>query len=341
MFLLIFLALTNLWAIEPKSYEKKKDIKTTTEVVGERIYFNFGFKDLDSAYQEWRWDDHLPKLKNSADQFGILVRDPVDPKYYAGDPGTDLFIKHPLAGIIPDYNKLIPLYQNSVIEIYRNWQQLVTSKGLSRREAVELLLRFMQDYPYGIPPRVVGQKFIGGLLVPPLVLEKGWADCDSKSLLMATVLSYDPYYRDKLAMILVPGHALLGIEMTPMTYDETYDYQNRTFVVAEPTGLSRTPLGRKNSPYTNLIGIIPLTGFASPVPESTSLKVEIGATLTEADCPDGGLVVEIFSKVENAKIQVCMIKEGANFIKHGPLVKFDPTGRFLSKEIYIRGKLRN
>lgn len=336
MFLIPLLLFTNLWAIEPTGYDKKPEVKASSEIVGAQIYFKYGFKDLKGEYQEWSWQDDYTKLKSLSDQFGIYVSDPSNPGYFDSDLAPGLFAKHPLVGVIPDYNKLISLYQGTVLGIHRNWSRAVEAQKLTRRESIELLLRFFQDYPYGIPPSVVGRKFIGGLLVPPLSLEFGWADCDSKSLLMATILSYDPYFRDKLAMILVPGHALLGIEVLTLPYDETYEYRNRTFVVAEPTGLSRTPLGRKNSPYTRLLAIIPLESPAGPIVESAPVAGGLRA-LVEADCPDEGLLVEYVSNTEKAKIQVCMIKVGDNFIKHGPLLKYDSSGQPKEKIIFVRG----
>lgn len=320
MFFLLIL-IHNLYAIEPTGYEKRPELRAGSEVVDAKILFHYGFKDLNGTNQEWSWEDDYAKLNDLALKFGVL------------------FQKHPLVGIIPDYNKLIELYQGSVTGIYRHWKESADAQKLTRRQSIELLLRFFQDYPYGMPPVTIAQKNTGGLLVPPLSLEAGWADCDSKSLMMATVLSYDSFFRNKLAMILVPGHALLGIEMPASSYDETYEFQNRSFVVAEPTGLSRTPLGRKNSPYSRLLALIPLGGIDSPAvdvaPVSSGLQ-----PLTEADCPDEGLLVEYVSPLEKAKIQVCRIQVGNDFVNHGPLLKYDPSGIPKKKENYFKGKLQ-
>ncbi len=333
MFLIVFLlTLSRLQAIEPGGYDRKPDLKAQSEIVGSRIVFRYGFKDLNGEYQEWSWEDDYEKLRGLGEQFGVRTKD------VSTDPGAKLFQKHPLVGVIPDYGKLVALYQGTVVEIHRHWSKTVEAQKLSRRQSIDLLLRFLQDYPYGIPPSKIGERYIGGLLVPPMSLEAGWADCDSKSLLLATVLSFDPYFRNKMAMILVPGHALLGIEMPVQSYDETYEYQNRNFVVAEPTGLGRTPFGRKNSPYSKLLAIIPLIGPAiSDVPGTAAVSSGGLQALTEADCPDEGLLVEFFSNVEKAKVQACMLKVGTEFIKHGPLLKYDPSGAPKEKERYNRG----
>lgn len=330
MILILLFALNNLWAIEPTGYEKRPGLKAQSEIIGSQISFNYGFKDLNGAYQEWSWQDDYTKLKDLGEKFGVALKDP------GSDLSQGLFQKHPLVGVIPDYSQLISLYQNTVVEIYRHWSRTTLTEKLSRRQSIDLLLRFLQDYPYGIPPSSIGQKYIAGLLVPPLSLEAGWADCDSKSLIMATVLSFDPFFKDKMAMILVPGHALLGIEVSPLSYDETYEYQNRNFVVAEPTGLGRTPFGRKNSPYSKLLAIIPLVGPESNIKEIATAQNGLEA-LKESDCPDEGLLVEYFSKIENAKIQACMLKTGEEFVKHGPLLKYNSSGQPSQREMYHRG----
>lgn len=331
------LGLLVLLTLTPQQYSNKPELKAKSEVVGNQIFFQFGFKDLKGEYREWSWQDDYTKLKNLSDLFGVNVRDPNNPSYQSGDLRTGLFVEHPLAGAIPDYSKLVSIYQGTVLEIYRNWKGTVEAQGLTRRDSVELLLRFLQDYPYGIPPKVVDRRFIGGLLVPPLSLETGWADCDSKSLLMASILSFDPYFHDKMAMILVPGHALLGIEVLSLPYDETYKFRNRSFVVAEPTGLSRTPFGRKNSPYSRVIAIIPLEG-GTPVNET---QTGGPSALTQSDCPDEGLLVEYESGIEKGKVQLCMLKVGEDFIKHGPLLKYDASGIPKGREFYLRGVKQN
>ena len=322
----LFFFIANLFAIEPTGYERKPDLKASAEVVGSQIVFQYGFKDPRGVYKEWSWQDDYTKLRELSDKFGVRG---------TSDLSTGLFVRHPLVGIIPDYNRIVSLYQSTVIEIYRHWKKAVDSEQLNRRESIELLLRFFQDYPYGMPPASIGGKFIGGLLVPPMSLETGWADCDSKSILMATILSFDPYFRDKMAMILVPGHALLGIEVVTMPYDETYEYRNRTFVSAEPTGLSRTPFGRRNSPYSKLLAIIPLTASGSEIQVSEN---QSGLqAISESDCPDEGFLLDYVSPSDKTRVQGCFIKIGEDLVKHGPLLKYDASGNPKEKEVFNRG----
>lgn len=113
-------------------------------------------------------------------------------------------------------------------------------------------------------------------------------------------------------------------------------------MVAEPTGLSRTPLGRKNSPYSTLIGIVPIE-----VRRQVAINPNIGSTvtpsasgpsqLTKESCPDGGLLLDYVSNIEGVRIQMCGIRVDGKFIKHGPEIKFNNEGQPASRTIYNNG----
>ena len=61
MFLFLFLVFTDLWAIEPTGYEKRPELKAQSEILGSKIVFQYGFKDLNGDYQEWSWQDDSPQ----------------------------------------------------------------------------------------------------------------------------------------------------------------------------------------------------------------------------------------------------------------------------------------
>src|SRR5689334_15019506 len=124
MFLILFLV-TNLWAIEPQGYIKKPDITAKSEIVGSQIHFQYGFKDLKGEYQEWSWNDDYTKLKDLSAQYGVIVKDPSAPRFVEADLAPALFEKHPLVGVVPNYSKLVSVYQNTVVDIYRNWNRSV------------------------------------------------------------------------------------------------------------------------------------------------------------------------------------------------------------------------
>jgi hypothetical protein len=341
--LFILLCFPALLFAAPELYQKKPDIKTEATEIGDLTFFTFGFKDKTGSYHEWKWNNSTEKMRKLSQDFGLYNKNPKGFTYSPGELPEGLYKDHFVMGVLPDYNALVEHYYYSVISLYKNWKRFVKQGNLSKRESIELLLRFFQDFPYGVPPVTYEKRLISGLFVPPLIFKKGWADCDSKSLLMATVLAHDDYFKDKLAMILVPGHALLGLNIRPQVYDESYKHRGKTYVVAEPTGLGKTPLGRKNSPYKKILAIEPIrfifptiasnpSSQPSASPDSYQLRV-----LTADDCKGGAILIDYISAVENSRVQMCQIKIDGVYIKHGIEVLFNSTGRPKSMSVYNKG----
>lgn len=346
-FFFIFSVSTSKGYSQPELYEKKPDIKTQSVRAGSKTFFTFGFKDLDGTYQEWDWSNENQILNDTSNKFGLYGKDPKNFSYYDGELEKGFFKEHFQIGIIPDYGRLAKYYQTLTYPLYQKWKALTQKKNLNQRESIELLLRFFQDYPYGVPPDIKDNRFIAGLYVAPLIFTEGFADCDSKSLLMASVLSHDSFFKDKMAMILVPGHAFLGINIRPSVYDEYYTLRNIKYVVAEPTGLSRTPLGRKNSPYKRILAIDPINIASAPIPSSSPStnqnsiesfqpmnKLKI---LSKEDCPDNGLLIDYESVSLGVRIQMCQIKLNGEYLKHGPEIIFSKSGQPESLKNYNKG----
>jgi len=166
---------------------------------------------------EWSWRDSASWVDSLGRKFGLPDKGTDNPGYSSQELAQGVFVRDAqMGGLRPDYSALATRYLDSVAELTRQWKAQVDVKALSKRQAVELLLVFLQDFPYGVVPLVWERLNIGGLFVPPLIFRNGWADCDSKALLMATVLLHDSVFENKLAMILVPGHALLELRWSPV-----------------------------------------------------------------------------------------------------------------------------
>ena len=340
---------TGASAALPEEYHRNPDVRTEVTAEGDTLSFVFGFRDSSGAYTEWAWSDSAAKLDAAARSFGLENRAPGAPAFRPEDLARGLYQDDSRLGLLPDYNALVARYLDSVTPLYEHWKKLVDGRQLARRDAVANLLAFLQDFPYGAVPRVWEDRRIGGLFVPPLVFKNGWADCDSKALLMATVLAHDPDFRDRLAMILVPGHALLGIEMERTPYDEAYRYENRDYVIAEPTGLARTPLGRRNSPYSEFLAVKPLHPGAvaardaslvfTPPPKLVAGPVPASGlhALTGADCPRGGVLTDTHPPGQ-LRVQSCYINHQGQIVKEGPELRFDQDGKPAERRDYSLGK---
>ena len=111
----------------------------------------------------------------------------------------------------------------------------------SDRERVANALHFFQNIPYNDLTQGKVRGFRG--FSPPLeLISENLGDCDSKTTAMMGLLqTLAP--KLKIALFLVPKHALLGVELPAKKGEATYSYQGVTYVLMEPTGPRVRPMG--------------------------------------------------------------------------------------------------
>ncbi len=94
---------------------------------------------------------------------------------------------------------------------------------------------------YKVPPDMVGDLHTGGLLPPVSSLLKGWGDCDTKSGVLASLLTNFP--RLRMVGISVPDHYLVGVLGIPHKDQAFIEYQGLQYVLIEPAGPAWLPPG--------------------------------------------------------------------------------------------------
>jgi hypothetical protein len=110
------------------------------------------------------------------------------------------------------------------------------AEGYPTKQLVGLLLAFYQELKYEVPPEKVGPKHIMGLWVPAEVLAEGKGDCDSKAVAFAAMWRR---LQPRVIVILVPQHALIGVEAKPGPDESYVQIGNRYFVLCEVAGPSK------------------------------------------------------------------------------------------------------
>jgi len=109
------------------------------------------------------------------------------------------------------------------------------------RAYVNLVLSWVQSIPYNeLKNRLTSN---GAGYLPPLsVVANNQGDCDSKTVLMASLVrSLLPDV--KMTMVFLPNHALLGIVLPFRTHEQTLDIDGIDYLLMEPTGPAKIPLG--------------------------------------------------------------------------------------------------
>ena len=96
---------------------------------------------------------------------------------------------------------------------------------------------------YKIPPDIEADgRHTGGILQPATTLLKGWGDCDTKSALLASLLSNWPQMR--MVGVSVPGHYLMGVLRIPNQGDAFVEHEGLQYVLIEPAGPAWLPPGQ-------------------------------------------------------------------------------------------------
>jgi hypothetical protein len=117
-------------------------------------------------------------------------------------------------------------------------------EGDGERRLLGLFLAFVQELRYQVPPQVELGRHILGFWAPAAVLVKGAGDCDSKSAAFCALWRHLP---ERAILILVPGHALVGVEGKPHTDEAYVRLGNRYFVLCEVAGPGKIPPGGAGS----------------------------------------------------------------------------------------------
>lgn len=154
--------------------------------------------------------------------------------------------------IKPDHLRYIKENQAELLPIAQAvYDKLPTNS--ETRAYVNLVLSWVQSIPYNeLKSRVTSN---GAGYLPPLsVVANNQGDCDSKTVLMASLIrSLIPDV--KMTMVFLPNHALLGIVLPFRTNEQTIDIDGLDYLLMEPTGPAKIPLGEiANSSARDIAG---------------------------------------------------------------------------------------
>lgn len=155
-------------------------------------------------------------------------------------------------GIKPDHLRYIKENQGALLPIAQAVYEKLPSNS-ETRAYVNLVLSWVQSIPYNALKNRVTSNGAGYL--PPLsVVANNQGDCDSKTVLMASLIrSLLPDV--KMTMVFLPKHALLGIVLPFRTDEQTLKIAGMDYLLMEPTGPAKIPLGEiANSSARDIAG---------------------------------------------------------------------------------------
>ena len=241
----------------PDKSEYLKNFYVATDVKENAGNYEFSFKFRDQNQKEWTWHWSYPEDVTDEMTSSFGVPKSVFQPYYPSDTATRRRMEIIHNGqfemednqIGPDLNQMINTYRPFLDPI----SQLVTQAmgGVdSWRARAELVIKFVQDIPYCVPPDDQGGRYTAGIFPPPQVFLNMYGDCDSKVVLYASLLSYFDNY--DILILKETGHILTGLKGIPKPYDKFIEYHNNQYIMAETAGPGRTNLGVITDPYQKI-----------------------------------------------------------------------------------------
>lgn len=147
-------------------------------------------------------------------------------------------------GIKPDHLRYIRENKSTLLPVAQAIYDKVPVDS-DVRDYLNLLLSWVQSIPYNkLEDRLTSN---GAGYSPPLtVIAENRGDCDSKAVLVATLLS--ALLPDmELIMLYLPNHALLGINLPLRGNEQSYQIAGQDYLLMEPTGPALMQLGEIGS----------------------------------------------------------------------------------------------
>lgn len=132
---------------------------------------------------------------------------------------------------------------SAVGPVAMEFQKYADSRRYKSGEIIGAVLSFVQTaLRYKQPDLVFKGKHTGGVLLPLTAVVLGWGDCDTKSGLMAAILSN--WGQMRMVGVGVPSHYLLGVLQIPEKGDVFVQYDGLSYILVEPAGPAWLPPGQ-------------------------------------------------------------------------------------------------
>ncbi len=157
--------------------------------------------------------------------------------------------------------------RDDVADASARLEALARKEGQSgKREVSGTMASFVQGFAYRVPPtwrvRPGGERILtGGITLPIETLRNGWGDCDSKSLLFASLLAA----AGERDVVFLEGdkHLFVGLRLPPRPYDHVVRLRGIPYVLVELTHawpIGRVPVKARNGLGRGLYRVIRIAG---------------------------------------------------------------------------------
>ncbi len=139
----------------------------------------------------------------------------------------------------PNYHWMINQSRDDLKSLARTLNQLGKKEGLlTRRDYIRLFASFVQHMRYEIPQSNYehadyGMVYTSGVWMPLESLYRGCGDCDTKSVLFASLLAN--IANSHVVFMLGEGHAFVGVRGVPRRGDRVVNLRGAKYILVELT----------------------------------------------------------------------------------------------------------
>lgn len=141
------------------------------------------------------------------------------------------------AGNVVEADMPVVIRKNKALmtPLARAFQKVANSRGYSEEELVGAVVSMVQTaIRYKVPRNLENGLHTCGLLPPARALLSGWGDCDTKTGVLASILSN--WSKMRMVGVAVPGHYLMAIRRLPAKGDMFIRHKGLEYVLVEPAG---------------------------------------------------------------------------------------------------------
>lgn len=198
--------------------------------------------------------DVQPRFERNGNSVGIAVQGPNEKRVNQVLAALDavyrraqddylrrLYMRDINKTIYLDYTRLAEHYTAPLKPLAQAIAAAASSGGGDERTRLALALAFFQTMPYD---PLTDHDVSNGIdfIAPPVLLNLNRGDCDSKAVALGAVLhSLLPGRR--LIIVLLPHHAIVGIDLAVQGEERSLLYQGRRYVLMETAGPSAFAIG--------------------------------------------------------------------------------------------------
>ena len=253
------------YSLAQKTPEKNPYVKYSANQDEENYIIDYTFKDHYNNFQNYQFALPIDYTQSRIVKFGVPLW--LFEPYVGTEYNLRIRKKEMKEGLFLLNDNVIEVDKSTVLEYYSESfcqpiakmivESLADYGRDTRRDRIEMAIRFVQDIPYGIPTYSDKDKHYGGVSPPPKLLLDGYGDCDSKVLLFAGILIYLIPAED-IIFLNQSDHVLSAIQDNPRKGDTYINYKHRDYLIAETAGPGKRMLGQKGNYYKTKFKIEPL-----------------------------------------------------------------------------------